>query len=67
MARGGHRRHIPESVKVILVTNIDPVYLAVVYATNKHMAGLEWEPSCSIVSQFAVRAVKLLLDLSDDL
>ena len=33
-----------------LKRHIDPVYLAVVYATNKHMARLEREPSCKGVS-----------------
>ena len=63
MVRGGHRRHIPEPVKKIFVTmsssnvlkrRIDSVYLALVNATNKHMAELQREPSCSNVSQFAV-------------
>ena len=62
MVRGGHRRHIPEPVKRIFVTMsssnvlkrcIDLVYLALVYATNKQMAELQREPSCSNVSQFA--------------
>ena len=63
MVRGGHRRHIPEPVKGIfcyhvssnvLKRHIDPVYLALVYITNKHMPELQREPSCSIVSQSAV-------------
>ena len=63
MVRGGHRRHIPEPVKGIfcyhvssnvLKRHIDPVYLALLYATNKPMPELQWEPSCSIVSQSAV-------------
>ena len=38
----------------VLKKCIDLVYLALVYATNKHMAELQREPSCSIVSQLAV-------------
>jgi hypothetical protein len=30
------------------------ICLALVYATNKQTPELEWEPSCSIVSQLAV-------------
>ena len=40
----------------VLKKHIDPVYLALVYATNKHMPELQREPSCSIVSQSAVRS-----------
>ena len=35
-----------------------PVYLALVYPTNKHMAELQREPSCSIVSQLTVTSYK---------
>ena len=67
MVRGGHQRHIPAPVKEIFVTisssnilkgRIDPVYLALVYPTNKHMAELQREPSCSIVSQLTVTSYK---------
>ena len=63
MVQDGHQRHIPAPVKEIFVTisssnilkgHIDLVYLALVYLTNKHMAELQQEPSCSIVSQLAV-------------
>ena len=63
MVRGGHRRHILEPVNRIFVTmsssnvlkrRINLVYLALVYATNKHTAELQREPSCSNISQFAV-------------
>ena len=69
MVRGGHRKHIPEPVKRIFVNmsssnvlkrHIDPVYLALAYATNKHMAELQREPSCSNVSQFAVTLLRSL-------
>ena len=72
MVRGGHRRHIPEPVKGtfcyhvssnVLKRHIDLVYLALVYATNKHMPELHREPNCSIVSQSAVREVR---DHKDD-
>ena len=61
MVQGGHQIHIPEHVKGIFVTmscqmsskDIDPVYLALVYATNKHMPELQQELICSIVWQSA--------------
>ena len=37
----------------VLERRINLVYLALVYATNKHTVELEREPSCSIVSQLA--------------
>ena len=46
----------------VLKRRIDPVYLALVYATNKHMAELQREPSRSNVSQFAVICKRLSLD-----
>jgi hypothetical protein len=62
MAWAGHQRHILVSVKEMLVTmscqmSSKDICLALVYAPNKQTAELEREPSCSIVSQLAVRQI----------
>ena len=59
MARAGYCRYIPEPVKEMLQvltmssqiqvkSSQNPVYLALVYTTNKHAAELE---RCSVVAQ----------------